>query len=204
MAHPEQMQFFLNVKQFFPRFFRRAKVLEIGALNINGTVRTFFENCDYTGIDIGIGDCVDVICKGEDFPGASNEYDVVISTEVFEHAENWDMIFLNMLRLVKRDGIIIFSCASHGRPQHGTILATPSAAPHVATTTNYYKNLIAKDFTDAFKFEYWFSNHAFVENLPDLYFVGVGNRNAADLGMMENFKRAYANYLYKKHVLGLS
>ena len=204
MAHAEQMYFFLNVKNFFPHFFQRKKVLEIGALNINGTVRTFFEDCDYTGIDIGPGNCVDVICKGEEFLGQTNEYDVVLSTEVFEHAENWDLIFLNMLRLVKPDGIIIFSCASLGRPQHGTRLTSPFAAPHVAETTDYYKNLTAKNFSDAFKLEYWFSNYAFVEDLTCLYFVGVGKRYTSDVNMIDIFKNAYANYLYKKHVLGLS
>lgn len=203
MAHESQMYFFQNVKHFFPHFFHKTKVLEIGALNINGTVRIFFEDCDYTGIDIGPGSCVDVICKGEDFSGTAGEYDVVISTEVFEHTEDWDLIFLNMLRLVKRDGIIIFTCASHGRPQHGTRLTLPEAAPHVAETTDYYKNLVTKDFTDAFKLEHWFSNYASFDNTTCLFFVGVGNRDTKDIEMMEKFKQAYSNYLYKLNVLGL-
>lgn len=204
MAHETQMYFFQNLKHFFPHFFRQKKVLEIGSLNINGTVRVFFEDCDYTGIDIGAGPCVDQICQGEDFPAAAGAFDVVISTEVFEHTENWDLIFLNMLRLVKRDGLVIFSCASHGRGQHGTRLSSPEAAPHVAATTDYYKNLVAKDFTDAFKFDYWFANHIFVEDLTCLYFAGVASRDQDDVAMMENLKRGYEKYLYKTHVLGLS
>lgn len=201
MAHDEQMYFFQNVKHFFPRYFHQKKVLEIGALNVNGTVRVFFDDCDYTGIDIGPGACVDQVCQGEDFAGAAGEYDVIISTEVFEHTENWDKIFLNMVRLMKRDGIIIFTCAAFGRRQHGTRLSIPQAAPHVATTTDYYRNLSAKDFTDAFKFDHWFSNFALID--AGLFFVGIGKESTADIGMMEIFKQAYADYIYKMIVLGL-
>ena len=203
MAHKEQMYFFQNLKHFFPHFFNRTKVLEIGALNVNGTVRIFFENCDYTGIDIGPGPCVDVICKGEDFTSPSGTYDVVISTEVFEHTAKWDLIFLNMLRMVKSDGMVIFSCAALGRSQHGTRLSDSFAAPHVAETTDYYKNLTAQNFTDAFKFEHWFANHTFVEDVRSLYFVGVGAKNSSDVAIMENLKLGYADYLYKVNVLGL-
>lgn len=203
MAHTEQMFFFNNVKTFFPRYFKDTRVLEIGSLNINGTVRVFFENATYTGIDIGEGDCVDETCRGEDYPAPANTFDVVMSTEVFEHAENWDLIFQNMLRMVKRDGVVAFSCASRGRTQHGTSLFSAEAAPHVADSTDYYRNLMAKDFLDAFKMEHWFSDYYFIEDMDCLYFVGLGKKEAAYLPQMAMFKQAYDDYLHKRHVLGL-
>jgi len=203
MAHIEQMFFFQNVKHFFPRHFVGSRVLEIGSLNINGTVRIFFDNAQYTGIDIGEGDCVDEVCRGEDYPAAANTFDVVLSTEVFEHAENWDLIFLNMVRLVKQDGLVAFSCASRGRTQHGTSLFSSHAAPHVAVSTDYYRNLMAKDFTDAFNMDYWFSAYHFVEDMDCLYFVGLAKKETLGVQTMQVFKQAYGDYLHKRHVLGL-
>ena len=42
MAHPEQKAFFSQLKLLYPQYFERAKVGEVGSLNINGTVRSFF------------------------------------------------------------------------------------------------------------------------------------------------------------------
>lgn len=203
MAHVEQMFFFANVKNFFPDHFKNKKILEIGSLDVNGSVRGFFEECSYTGIDIGPGPKVDMVCNGEDFPEKAKQFDVVLSTEVFEHTEDWDLIFLNMLRLAKRDGIVIFSCASWGRVQHGTSLFDSNAAPHVATSSDYYRNLNEEDFRGAFQMDHWFSDYAFVKDLTCLYFVGIGRNSRQYVGSMANFKIAYEQYLYKKNILGL-
>lgn len=203
MAHFEQFFFFDNVKAFLPSYFQGNKVLEIGSLDINGSVRGFFDNCDYLGIDIGPGPKVDLVCGGEDFPGKAKEYDVVISTEVFEHTEDWDFIFLNMLRLMKRDGILLFSCASWGREQHGTTLCSSAMAPHVATSSDYYKNLIEEDFRSCIQLDYWFADYAFILDVGCLYFVGIGRMATQHVTAIDHFKATYKEYLYKKNILGL-
>ena len=203
MAHFEQMFFFTNVKSFFPAYFKSTKVLEVGSLDINGNVRGFFEECDYTGIDIGPGPMVDLVCNGEDYGSKAHSYDVVISTEVFEHTADWDFILMNMLRLMKKTGITIFSCAGLGRQQHGTSLFNADAAPHVAVGSDYYRNLAEADFRAAFQLEYWFSDCFFVNDLSCVYFVGIGRGSSEHKGTMGNFKAAYGDYLYKKHMLGL-
>lgn len=203
MAHFEQMFFFENISAFFPSYFQRKKVLEIGSLDINGSVRRFFEDCDYMGIDIGPGPKVDQVCCGEDFPGKAKQFDVVISTEVFEHAEDWDLILLNMLRLMKRDGIIMISCASWGREQHGTSLCHSAMAPHVATSSDYYKNLVEDDFRASFQLDYWFADYEFILDVGCLYFVGFGRMATKQSDTINQFKLAYKEYLYKKNILGL-
>jgi SAM-dependent methyltransferase len=203
MAHVGQMLFFQNIKQFLPDFFSNSKVLEIGSLDINGSVRRFFDSCEYIGIDIGPGPKVDMVCRGEDFTDKAGQYDVVISTEVFEHTENWDLIFLNMLRLMKRTGMIIFSCAGWGREQHGTSLFHPDMAPFVASNNDYYKNLASTDFLDAFRMEYWFSCHTFITDGDCLYFAGIGRNANKYIENMIQFKAVYQEYIYKKNVLGL-
>ncbi|MCE1226834.1 MAG: class I SAM-dependent methyltransferase [Geobacteraceae bacterium] len=203
MSHPEQMFFFENVRAFMPDFFQNAKVLEIGSLDVNGTVRVFFDSCDYTGLDIGPGPQVDIVCSGEDFGAKATQYDVVVSTEVFEHTANWDLIVLNMIRVMKRTGIMIFSCASSGSGQHGTSLFIPDAAPHVSVADDYYRNLLEDDFKAAFRFDYWFADYYFMYDQNGLFFVGLGRDAIGGKQNLASLKAAYAEYLYKKNILGL-
>lgn len=203
MAHIEQMWFFQNCKNHFPRYFKGKNILEIGSLNINGSIRVFFNDCEFKGIDIGSGEGVDEICFGENYAANANSYDVVTSTEVFEHAENWDLIVLNMVRLLKRDGLMIFTCASHGRKQHGTRLFDAAAAPYVASSVDYYKNLIASDFQEILNFDYWFSNYIFVEDGDCLYFAGLAKNEYGYNESMNSLKAGYDKYLYKRRILGM-
>ena len=64
MAHREQRFFCEAVRNTFPQYFNGKKVLEVGSLDINGSIRDLFQNCEYTGIDLGEGKGVDVICPG--------------------------------------------------------------------------------------------------------------------------------------------
>ena len=43
MSHPQQLFFVGGIKQFLGELFQHTKVLEIGSLDINGSVRSFFE-----------------------------------------------------------------------------------------------------------------------------------------------------------------
>ena len=72
MAHPEQAEFFSGVRAQYPHFFRGARVLEVGSLDINGSVRDLFSDCDYTGVDLALGPGVDLACQGQllEFPTA--------------------------------------------------------------------------------------------------------------------------------------
>ena len=82
MAHPEQRDFILKVKEKYPEFFKGKKVLDIGSLDINGSARDFFEDCDYTGIDVGEGKGVDIVCPGEEWNAPDQTYDVVYRQNV--------------------------------------------------------------------------------------------------------------------------
>lgn len=175
MSHPAQLEFVRTAKSLFPEMFVDRRVLEIGSLDINGTVRNFFENCDYTGLDIAPGPGVDVVCEGQNYnpPGAS--FDVVISCEVMEHNPYWAETLENMIRLLKPGGIMVMSCATGGRKEHGTLRAEPGCSPlTIKRGWEYYRNLSARHVrrkVDLSQFASW----AFSTNYYDwdLYFLAV-------------------------------
>jgi hypothetical protein len=127
MSHLEQLAFVASVKEKYPHFFNSVPVLEVGSLDINGSVRQFFTDCDYTGIDLAEGPSVDIVAQGQDFDLPDKTFVTSISGECFEHNPYWSETFMNMHRLTS--GILIFTCATEGRHEHGTARTTPSDSP---------------------------------------------------------------------------
>jgi hypothetical protein len=169
MSHPAQLQFVKSVKEKFPDYFIRKNVLEIGSLNINGSIRDFFEQCVYVGVDIGPGKDVDLVARGENLAYHDESFDVVASCECFEHNPEWVRTLENMIRMSSK--LVFFTCATTGRVEHGTPRTNHHDAPYCG---DYYRNLTEDDIRasidlSAFK-EYEFS----VDNeAHDLYFWGV-------------------------------
>jgi SAM-dependent methyltransferase len=173
MAHKEQMDFVKEVKERFPDAFLNKRVLEIGSLNINGTIRKFFNNCEYVGLDLGPGKDVDVVCGGHEYGAPDNSFDVCASCECFEHNPYWKESFENMIRLCKPNGLIFMTCATTGRHEHGTDEWSPDASPY---TTHYYRNLDTKDFLKEFDMNQYFSSYEFIiqdKHLHGLFFYGI-------------------------------
>lgn len=174
MSHKAQQHYVRRIQSVFPSKFRNVRVLEVGSLDINGTVRDHFVNCDYLGIDVGEGKCVDKVIPGQDFDGASNSFDTVISCECFEHNPEWVATFKNMHRVCKPGGLVIMTCATDGRPEHGTTRTTPGCSP-LTLDWNYYKNLNESHFRKALELQEMFITFEFFTNTQsqDLYFWGI-------------------------------
>jgi SAM-dependent methyltransferase len=185
--HTEQIVFIQNLKNTFPNYFSDCSVLEIGSYNVNGTIREYFNNCNYIGVDVGEGPCVDVVCSGHEYDGPDNSFDLVISTECFEHNPFWFETFLNMIRVCKSGGMVAFTCAGEYRPEHGTTKFAPTASPltNKIGWGEYYKNLTAYDFKSRLELDnifrnnqyffidsYYFDNYIF-RGPMDLYFWGI-------------------------------
>lgn len=206
MAHAEEFFFVDGVKKFLPDYFQGKKVLEIGSLNINGSVRSFFEHCEYIGIDVGNGQDVDVVCHGEHYGGSANDFDVIISCEAMEHNPGWRETWINMLRMVKPDGLVIMTCASEGRRQHGTPEMIPSDSPlTIELGQSYYRNLVAEDFTNLLNLDVWFSVWGFFRDCSsqDLYFFGIA-RDASEVIKQAalNLRGAFLHYYQQKNIEG--
>jgi len=89
---------------------------------------------------------------------------------------------MNIIKMLKPGGLFLFTCASTGRPEHGTRRTSPIDAPLLIQISeewsDYYKNLTESDirkivnFDNAFpdgEFQYRFENGVPI----DLYFYGI-------------------------------
>lgn len=173
MAHIEQIVFCTYTKNLHPKKFENVSVLDIGSLDINGNNRYLFSGSySYIGVDLGPGKNVDVICRGHEFK-SETLFDVVISTECFEHDEYYHLSLKNMYDHLKSGGIFLFTCATTGRPEHGTRRKSPYAAPYVG---DYYKNLTENDIRQVLDIDKLFTEYEFQDRKTfpqDLYFYGI-------------------------------
>ncbi len=149
MSHKAQQNFCNKIKNQYPNLFKNKDILDVGSMDINGNNKIFFEDSKYIGLDIGAGNNVDVICPIHKYePGKL--FDVVMSTECFEHDVHWKESIRRMYDLLKLDGMLLLTIAGEHRPEHGTKRTSPGDSPY---TTDYYKNITAKDFISLFDLE---------------------------------------------------
>jgi SAM-dependent methyltransferase len=177
--HWQAQQFISSVILNIPSLYYIDSVLEVGSHIVNGSIRDVLNSRHYVGVDLSAGKGVDVICSGHEFKSA-DLFDLCISCECFEHNPFYLETFDNMVRHLNNHGLILFSCASTGRPEHGTSRTTPSLSPGTRSLNwDYYKNLVESDFiksNELKNLDYYF----FLTNKEskDLYFVG-GKGDAA-------------------------
>ena len=196
MAHKEQRDFCIRVKEKFPEYFKNKKVLDIGSLDINGSNRDLFEDCNYIGIDVGEGKNVDLISVGHLFDGPDDYFDTIISTEVFEHDMYYVETIKNIMRMLKPGGLFLFTCAAPGRPEHGTRRQGEWCAPLLLQISeewaDYYKNLEESDirkiggFDEVFPDSHFELNNIYLEIPADLYFYGIKGGEKYLLRNIEN------------------
>ena len=171
MAHPEQREFCISVRNKFPSYFHNKSVLDVGSLDINGNNRYLFNDCSYIGNDIGSGKNVDLVIPIHKFY-PFYLYDVVISTEMLEHDQYYFLSLKAMLRILKSPGLLIITAATKGRPEHGTINFKPEDSPY---TNHYYRNITKKMLNDGLDFEKNFTEWKCIINHKacDIYFWGI-------------------------------
>jgi SAM-dependent methyltransferase len=173
MAHKTQLDFVRSVSRSLPEYFLQQRVLEVGSLDINGSIRQFFDRCDYTGIDVASGPGVDQVCLGHEFKAPEASFDVTVSCECFEHNPYWRETLANMIRLTRPGGLILLTCATTGRLEHGTTRTTPADSPlTIAKGWDYYRNLAPGDLKGALDglsaYRMWQAWNSF-----DLLMIGV-------------------------------
>lgn len=102
---------------------RGKSVLEIGSCDVNGSLRRILESygpAEYVGVDIQEGPGVDVICDAADVLDrfGPERFDVVVSTEMIEHARDWRKVVSGMKNVCRKNGVILVTTRSFGFGYH--------------------------------------------------------------------------------------
>jgi SAM-dependent methyltransferase len=89
---------------------QKLRVLDVGSFDVNGTYKPLFpaSKFDYTGLDMESGPNVDIV---PDSPYSwkeieSDQFDIVVSGQVLEHAEFFWLTMSEMVRVLKKGGMI--------------------------------------------------------------------------------------------------
>ena len=99
-------------------------VLDVGSYNINGSFRALIEPHNpesYHGVDMEMGPGVDEICNAVDLIDrfGKESFDIVVSAEMLEHADDWKTVIHNIKTVCKPCGTILLTTRSKGFIWHG-------------------------------------------------------------------------------------
>jgi SAM-dependent methyltransferase len=119
--HPSAYEFATTALK--PADVEHMRVVETGSYDYNGSVRpavTAMAPLSYTGADAQPGPGVDLVCPAEKLPEVLgvDSADVVISTEMLEHAEDWRGAMAGMTRVLAPGGLLVLTTRSAGFPFH--------------------------------------------------------------------------------------
>lgn len=104
-----------------PDEFTDKVIIEAGALNVNGTCRDAImaqHPRSYIGTDMRAGLGVDQVIDAGDLAAHFHDVDVVICTEMMEHAEHWRAAITAMKTILRPQGVIYLTTRSLGFPLH--------------------------------------------------------------------------------------
>lgn len=100
-------------------------VVEFGACNINGSVRSVCSQAtSWLGLDIQAGPGVDLVQDAATWE-TGERFDLVICAEVFEHTPDWRLILAKAYEVLVVGGLLVASCATNDRPPHSAFDGGP-------------------------------------------------------------------------------
>jgi len=101
-----------------PESFQNCKVLELGSLYVNGTIRPHFIYCEYIGIDKQEGWCVDLVVEAKNTVFEPEYFDTIVSFSMFEHDPDWKESLKHNLQWLKPGGILFLLYGAEGNKPH--------------------------------------------------------------------------------------
>lgn len=95
----------------------KISLVEIGSLAVNSSVKNNLDNkIKYIGVDICEGDNVDIVLDDPyKFPFDDESIDAIISISTFEHTEFFWLTYLEILRVLKKDGLFFLNVPSNSK-----------------------------------------------------------------------------------------
>lgn len=121
MCHPSCIVF--GAKNLDKQEIRGKRIIEVGSYDVNGSLRPILESwgpAEYIGVDIQKGPGVDIVCNAEKLVEkfGRERFDVVLSTELLEHARNWKTVISNIKNVCAPNGLIVVTTRSYGFGYH--------------------------------------------------------------------------------------
>lgn len=108
-----------GVKRAYPQYFTGVKVLELGSLDVNGSMWELFEDCEMTGVDWIAGPHVTHVMKAAETSFEPETFDVLLSFNHLEHDPFWKESLAHNLSALKPDALIILRWATRSSGKHG-------------------------------------------------------------------------------------
>lgn len=113
-------------------------VLEIGGLDVNGSVRDIIVADNWHTIDIQPGPGVDEVANAATWR-PPKIYDLVLCLEVFEHTPEWPQILRTIGAASDAQTTVLITAACDPRPAHGAY------GHHTPLPGEYYANVVPED-----------------------------------------------------------
>lgn len=117
--HPSALKSFVDFKNIYLSKFKNKniKLIEIGSLAVNSSVKlNLAENIDYVGVDICKGENVDIVLEDPyKLPFENESIDAVISISTFEHTQFFWLSYLEILRVLRNDGLFFLNAPSNSK-----------------------------------------------------------------------------------------
>ncbi len=100
----------------YASYLKAGQVVDIGAQNVNGSMRDVCPaHLTYIGVDFVQANGVDIVLTDPyQLPFKDASIDVIVCSSCLEHSEFFWVLFLEMLRVVRHDGLIYINAPSNG------------------------------------------------------------------------------------------
>jgi SAM-dependent methyltransferase len=178
--HDEATHFLKYVASVSKSHFTRGKLaLDVGSYDYNGSNRDLFDSsCKVHGNDVFPGYNVDLVYKTAELPFFEPTFDTIVSSNCFQHDLEFKESLRKLLQILRPGGILAFTCATTGKPEHGTKRNKPemSLASRVGLSKwkDYYKTLTFEDIKDSLNLAGFQTYAVFCNKASkDLFFVGL-------------------------------
>lgn len=178
--HDEATHFLKYVASVSKAHFTRGKVvLDVGSYDYNGSNGDLFDSsCIVHGNDVFPGHNVDLVYKTADLPFFEPTFDTIVSSNCFQHDPEFKESLRKLTQILRPGGILAFTCATTGKPEHGTKRNKPEMSlgtrAGLSKWKDYYKTLTFEDIKDSLNLA-GFQTYAVFQNTAskDLFFVGL-------------------------------
>ena len=140
--HRGNREFLDDLARRYPESFTGAKVLELGSLNVNGSVRQHFRDCEFVGIDRMEGPDVDIVVEAKNTVFARDYFDTLISMSMVEHDPDWRESLSHNFPWLRKGGLFVLCWGGEGNCRHAP---EPWAPVPLAEMTAFLQEMPLRD-----------------------------------------------------------